>query len=81
MVSIVLLPTPVAHSVDAMFRKHGARYRWYATGSIMLGTASMVLATAIVNVAIPSIMTAFSLSQDTAQWCPPAFSRRCRAPC
>jgi DHA2 family multidrug resistance protein len=56
-----------------MFRKHGARYRWYATGSMMLGTASMVLATTVVNVAIPGIMAAFSLSQDTAQWLSTGF--------
>jgi MFS family permease len=39
----------------------------------MLGTASTVLATTIVNVAIPEIMAAFSMSQDKAQWLATGF--------
>lgn len=62
-------PDPVA---DA-FRKHGQTYRWYATATVMLGTISIVLATTIVNVAIPDLMAAFSISQDTVQWLSTGF--------
>ncbi|HZP93061.1 MAG TPA: MDR family MFS transporter [Burkholderiales bacterium] len=63
------MPTPV----EVMFRRYGARYRWYAAGTMMLGTFSMVLAATIVNVAFPDIMTAFGLAQDTVQWLATGF--------
>ena len=59
--------------VDAAFRKYGPAYRWYATVTMMLGTFSMVLATTVVNVAIPDIMAAFALNQDTVQWLSTGF--------
>jgi len=42
-------------AVEGIFARHGARYRWPATAIMMLGTASMVLATTIVDIAIPDI--------------------------
>jgi len=62
-----------AELVDAAFTRHGPAYRWYATATMMLGTFSMVLATTVVNVAIPDIMASFALSQDTVQWLSTGF--------
>ncbi len=42
--------------------------RWVITVTVMLGALSAVLATTIINVAIPQIQGAFGMSQDDAQW-------------
>lgn len=39
----------------------------------MLGTLSVVLASTIINVAVPAIMARFALAQDQAQWLATAF--------
>ena len=39
----------------------------------MMGTISTVLASTIVNVALPDIMGAFGMGQDTAQWMSTGF--------
>lgn len=50
--------------VEAM----SASQRWVITVTVMLGALSAVLATTIINVAIPQIQGAFGMSQDHAQW-------------
>jgi len=54
--------------IEALFERHGPAYKWLATATVMLGTLSMVLATTIVNVAIPEIRGTFGLGQDQVQW-------------
>ncbi|QEM67107.1 multidrug efflux MFS transporter [Geobacter sp. FeAm09] len=56
-----------------MFRRYGRWYRWLVVLTVMLGTTSMVLATTIVNVVIPDIMTAFHMGQGRAQWLSTGF--------
>src|SRR5690606_10666971 len=46
---------------------------WYATGTIMVATISVVLSTTIVNVAIPAVMGAFGISAVQAQWISTGF--------
>jgi DHA2 family multidrug resistance protein len=55
-------------TTEVLFARYGPRYRWLATGTVMLGTISAVLTTTTVNVAIPDIMGAFGIGQDRAQW-------------
>jgi DHA2 family multidrug resistance protein len=57
-----------SETTEVLFARYGPRYRWLATGTVMLGTISAVLTTTTVNVAIPDIMGAFGIGQDRAQW-------------
>lgn len=59
--------------VDRFFARYGPSYRWYATGTIMVATISVVLSTTIVNVAIPAVMGAFGISAVQAQWISTGF--------
>jgi len=63
----------VATPLGGMLQKYGRRYRWLVVLTVMLGTTSMVLATTIVNVAIPDIMATFHMGQDHAQWLSTGF--------
>ena len=57
-----------SETTEILAARYGARYRWLATVTVMLGTISAVLTTTTVNVAIPDIMGAFGIGQDRAQW-------------
>lgn len=59
--------------IAELFARHGSRFRWWATFTAMLGTLSMVLASTIVNVAVPAIMREFAIGQTQAQWLATAF--------
>jgi EmrB/QacA subfamily drug resistance transporter len=59
--------------VDRFFEQYGPAYKWYATGTIMVATISVVLSTTIVNVAIPAVMGAFGISAVQAQWISTGF--------
>ncbi|WP_290538774.1 DHA2 family efflux MFS transporter permease subunit [Alcanivorax sp.] len=63
----------VEAQVLALFALHGPRYRWLATITVMLGTMSVVLASTIINVAIPTIMVEFQLAQDQVHWLATGF--------
>ena len=63
----------VEAQVQALFALHGPRYRWLATITVMLGTMSVVLASTITNVAIPTIMVEFQLAQDQVHWLATGF--------
>ena len=49
------------------------RYRWFVTLTVILATSALVVEATIINVAIPSIMRHFAMSQDTAQWLSTGF--------
>ena len=57
-----------SETTEVLSERYGSRYRWIATGTVMLGTVSAMLTTTTVNVAIPDIMGAFGIGQDRAQW-------------
>ncbi len=63
----------VEAQVQALFALHGPRYRWLGTITVMLGTMSVVLASTIINVAIPTIMIEFQLAQDQVHWLATGF--------
>ncbi|MBA4721628.1 MAG: multidrug efflux MFS transporter [Alcanivorax sp.] len=60
-------------TIEQLFERHGPRYRWLATATVMLGTLSMVLTSTIINVAVPAIMGEFHLGQDQVHWLSTAF--------
>jgi DHA2 family multidrug resistance protein len=43
-------------------------YKWWVAATVMLGSFLVVVSGATVNVALPPIMTAFSLNLDEVQW-------------
>ncbi|MDF1724377.1 MAG: DHA2 family efflux MFS transporter permease subunit [Alcanivorax sp.] len=63
----------VEAQVERLFDRYGPRYRWLATITVMLGTMSVVLASTIINVAIPTIMVEFRLAQDQVHWLATGF--------
>ena len=51
-----------------MFRTYGTSYRWFAVATVMMASFSTMLASTIINVAIPEIMGSFGVQQEDAQW-------------
>jgi len=60
-------------AIAEQFRRYGPAYRWFVTVGGLMGSMSMVLSATMVNVAIPSVMGAFGVGQDLAQWAATAF--------
>jgi EmrB/QacA subfamily drug resistance transporter len=59
--------------VDKLFQKYGASYRWMVTLTVMTGAIAMGLASSMVNVAVPSVIGAFGIGLDQAQWMATGF--------
>ena len=66
-------PMDLSAGIDAQFERYGPAYRWLVTISGMAGAMSMILSATMVNVAVPSIMGAYGVGQDVAQWAATAF--------
>ena len=62
-----------SQSVDTLSLRYGAAYRWLVTITGMTGAMVMILASTMVNVAIPAIMGTYGVGQDQAQWMSTAF--------
>jgi len=60
-------------TLEQQFQRYGPAYRWLVTFAGMIGAMTMVLSATMVNVAVPSIMGAFGVGQDMAQWAATAF--------
>ncbi len=60
-------------AIQAKFDHYGPSYRWLVTAAGLTGAIAMILSATIVNVAVPSIMGAFGVGQDVAQWAATAF--------
>ncbi|MCO6415024.1 multidrug efflux MFS transporter [Siccirubricoccus sp. KC 17139] len=54
-------------TLETLGRRFGPFYRWLVTATAIIGTLSTILASTIVNVALPDIMGAFGIGQDHAQ--------------
>ncbi len=63
----------MSDSVADLFERYGPAYRWLVTAAGMTGVVAMVLSATIANVAVPSVMGAFGVGQDQAQWLATAF--------
>ncbi|MCX6258481.1 MAG: DHA2 family efflux MFS transporter permease subunit [Bacteroidia bacterium] len=53
---------------DSAFHPQHEFYKWFVLGNIMLGTFMAMLDATIVNVALPKIMSSFSVNLDKIEW-------------
>ncbi|MDA1101473.1 MAG: DHA2 family efflux MFS transporter permease subunit [Proteobacteria bacterium] len=58
---------------DQLFQRYGPAYRWLVTLTVMTGAIAMGLASSMVNVAVPSVVGAFGVGLDQAQWMATGF--------
>src|SRR5947208_5682928 len=61
------------HSRAALAERYGHRYRWWVLMTVMIGTMASIMASTIVNVAVPDMSRQFALGQDQAQWLSAGF--------
>ena len=61
------------HSRDALAKRFGPGYRWRVLATVMIGTVASIMASTIVNVAVPDMSRVFGLGQDRAQWLSAGF--------
>ena len=61
------------HSRDALAKRFGPSYRWRVLATAMIGTVASIMASTIVNVAVPDMSRVFGLGQDRAQWLSAGF--------
>lgn len=58
-----------AETIEVLSARYGAsRYRWLVVVACLTGSLGMVLSSVSMNVAVPSVMGAFGVGQDQAQW-------------
>ena len=67
------MAVPDLNSLQALQQRHGKRYRWLVLLTVMIGTVASIMASTIVNVAIPDMSRVFVLGQDEAQWLSAGF--------
>lgn len=67
------MPDPAPHSRAALAERFGPRYRWWVLLTVMIGTMASIMASTIVNVAIPDLSRFFALGQERAQWLSAGF--------
>ena len=63
----------VAGSLDDLRSRYGSRLRWWMLLSVMVGTMAAVVASTIVNVAVPDMSRHFALTPSRAQWLSAGF--------
>ena len=61
------------HSRAALEQRIGPNYRWYVLLTVMIGTMAAIMASTIINVAVPDISRVFGLGQERAQWLSAGF--------
>lgn len=64
---------PHPHSLSLLQERHGSAYRWRLLITVMLGTMASIMASTIVNVALPDMSRVFTLGQERAQWLTAGF--------
>ena len=65
------MPSALPHK--SLSAAASASSKWLVTGIGMAGAVSMVLSSTIANVAVPTVMGAFGVGQDQAQWLATGF--------
>ena len=55
-------------NIQALFARYGPRYRWWATITSIIGHFPTLLTGTIINIAIPNVMGALSMTPEEAQW-------------
>ncbi len=61
------------HSRAALEQRFGKNYRWRVLLTVMVGTMASIMASTIVNVAVPDMSRVFALGQERAQWLSAGF--------
>jgi len=61
------------HSRAALAQRFGANYRWWVLLTVMVGTMASIMASTIINVAVPDMSRVFQLGQERAQWLSAGF--------
>ena len=56
-----------------MRERHREGYRWRVLLTVMIGTMASIMASTIVNVAVPDMSRQFTLGQERAQWLSAGF--------
>lgn len=64
---------PPPYSLAALRARHGDNYRWLVLLTVMVGTMASIMASTIVNVAVPDMSLQFTLGQERAQWLSAGF--------
>jgi len=64
---------PQPHSRDALAQRFGENYRWFVLLTVMIGTMASIMASTIINVAVPDMSRVFGLGQERAQWLSAGF--------
>ena len=61
------------HSRAALAQRFGPNYRWLVLLTVMIGTMASIMASTIINVAVPDMSRVFTLGQERAQWLSAGF--------
>lgn len=64
---------PHPHSRAALAQRYGPNYRWRVLLTVMIGTMASIMASTIINVAVPDMSRVFGLDQARAQWLSAGF--------
>lgn len=64
---------PHAPTLEELRQRHGPRYKWLVLLTLMIGTMASILASTIVNVAIPDLSHHFTVRQSEVQWVAAGF--------
>ena len=68
-----VVPDPSPHSLAALQQRFGRGYRWRVLLTVMVGTMASIMASTIINVAVPDMSRVFALGQERAQWLSAGF--------
>ncbi|MGZ5184805.1 MAG: DHA2 family efflux MFS transporter permease subunit [Caldimonas sp.] len=68
-----MTPSDPTHSREALAARFGPSYRWRVLATVMIGTVAAIMASTIVNVAVPDMARTFALGQERAQWLAAGF--------
>lgn len=60
-------------TLEELRERHGSRYKWLVLLTLMIGTMASILASTIVNVAIPDLSHYFTVRQSDVQWVASGF--------
>ena len=61
------------YSRAALAERFGPRYRWLVLATVMIGTVASIMASTIINVAVPDMSRVFGLGHERAQWLSAGF--------
>ncbi|MEY4751672.1 MAG: hypothetical protein RIQ60_3886 [Pseudomonadota bacterium] len=61
------------HGTAALQQRYGPGYRWWVLLTLMVGTMASIMASTIINVAVPDMSRVFTLGQERAQWLSAGF--------